>query len=192
MFPFPSTPFCAAVLFSSTTQVWRCQQWASDRLWPALVNPAGNRAACTCCLESRYRRQVGPLLQTSLLSSLLCLLSSSPCSSFLPLLKARESQYLEIITYDLAPNSPLPYCTDSSRDSINFLHSNLCCTGNSVDNGIVLVTVLVTVKQSLHGVKVLPAFHNTPPVRKLGVHKKLRGDTAETANPNWPKGCPAS
>ena len=29
-----------------------------------------------------------------------------------------------------------------------------------------------------------------PPARRLGMHKKLGGDTAGTADPNWPKGYP--
>lgn len=32
------------------------------------------------------------------------------------------------------------------------------------------------------------APHTTQPVRRLEVHKKLRGITARTADPSWPKG----
>ncbi|KAK2518109.1 hypothetical protein Q9966_014424 [Columba livia] len=42
--------------------------------------------------------------------------------------------------------------------------------------------------QCLHRVKVFSASHSTPPVgSRLGVHKKLGGDTARTADPNRPK-----
>ena len=46
--------------------------------------------------------------------------------------------------------------------------------------------MLVIAEQYLHGVKAFSA-----PARRLGVHKKLGGDTARTADPNWPKACPA-
>jgi len=34
------------------------------------------------------------------------------------------------------------------------------------------------------------ASHTALPVRRLGVHGKLGGDTARSADPNWPKGHP--
>jgi len=36
----------------------------------------------------------------------------------------------------------------------------------------------------LHRVKAFPASHPTPPASGLGVHEKLGGDTARTADPN--------
>ena len=44
--------------------------------------------------------------------------------------------------------------------------------------------VLVIAEQCLHGVKVFSASQTALPVRRLGVHKKLGGDTAGTADPN--------
>ena len=52
---------------------------------------------------------------------------------------------------------------------------------SSVDNTLY---VLVTAEQGLHRVKAFSAPHPTPPVSGLGVHKKLGGDTAGTADPN--------
>jgi len=48
--------------------------------------------------------------------------------------------------------------------------------------------VLVIAEQFLHSVKAFSASHPLSPARRLGVHKKLGGDTAGTADPNWPKG----
>lgn len=48
--------------------------------------------------------------------------------------------------------------------------------------------VLVTAGQSLHRVKAFCASCTTPPVRRLELQKKLGGDTAERADPKWPKG----
>ena len=48
--------------------------------------------------------------------------------------------------------------------------------------------VLVTAEQCLHRVKAFSASHTTPPASRLGVHEKLGGDTAGTADPNCPKG----
>lgn len=48
--------------------------------------------------------------------------------------------------------------------------------------------VLVIADQSLHWVKDFSISHPTPPVRRLGVHKRLRGDRARTADSNWPVG----
>jgi len=40
----------------------------------------------------------------------------------------------------------------------------------------------------LHRVKAFSASHTDPPASRLGVHKKLGGDTARTADLNSPKG----
>lgn len=53
------------------------------------------------------------------------------------------------------------------------------CAENSDDNsGIYLIL------QCLHRVKAFFAPYSTPPVRRLGVHKELGGDSAKTAEPN--------
>ena len=49
--------------------------------------------------------------------------------------------------------------------------------------------VLVIVEQYLWNVKAFSASHTSPPVNWLGMHRKL-WDTAWTADPSWPKGCP--
>ena len=61
--------------------------------------------------------------------------------------------------------------------------------------GFVLETVLTiqgcfifTAEQRLHRAKAFSASHPTPQASRLGVHKELGGDTAGTADPNWPKG----
>jgi len=49
----------------------------------------------------------------------------------------------------------------------------------------------VLAEQCLHRVKVFSAPHTTgPPASRLGMNKKLGGDTAGTADPSGPKGCP--
>ena len=50
--------------------------------------------------------------------------------------------------------------------------------------------ILVIAEQFLNKVKAFSASHTAPPVSRMGVHKKLGGDTAGTADPNWPKGYP--
>ena len=57
--------------------------------------------------------------------------------------------------------------------------------------GFVLETVLITQRDVLvtaehcsHRAKVFSASHPTPPARRPGVHKKLGGDPAGTADPN--------
>ena len=61
--------------------------------------------------------------------------------------------------------------------------------------GIVLKTVwmqwdvLVAAEQCSHRVKAFCASHTALPASRLGVHKKMGGDTAGTADPNCPKGC---
>jgi len=47
--------------------------------------------------------------------------------------------------------------------------------------------VLITNEQCLHRAKVFSASHSTPPASGLGVHEKVGGDAAGTADPNWPK-----
>ena len=54
------------------------------------------------------------------------------------------------------------------------------CTGNSVDNAGMFLLLL----SSAYTVKALSAPHPTPPASRLGVHKKLGGDTAGTADPS--------
>jgi len=59
------------------------------------------------------------------------------------------------------------------------------CAENSVDNiGMFLLLLSRAYTESR------PFLLLTPPARRLGVHKKLGGDTARTADPSWPKGCP--
>lgn len=48
--------------------------------------------------------------------------------------------------------------------------------------------VLATGERCLHSIKAFPASHITPPVRRLGVPKWLRGDTAGRADSSIPKG----
>jgi len=48
--------------------------------------------------------------------------------------------------------------------------------------------LVVTAEQCLYGVKAFSASHSTPLVSRLGLHKKLTGDTAGTDDPSWPKG----
>ena len=49
---------------------------------------------------------------------------------------------------------------------------------------VLIIQVFVTAEQRLHRVKAFAASHPTPPASRLGVHKKLGGDTAGTADPN--------
>ena len=51
-----------------------------------------------------------------------------------------------------------------------------------------VLEVLVIAEQYLNRVMACSASHPTPPTSRLGVHKKLRGNTAGTADSNWPKG----
>lgn len=44
--------------------------------------------------------------------------------------------------------------------------------------------VLVIAEQCLHSAKAFSAAHAAPAARGLGVHEKLGGDTAGTADPN--------
>jgi len=44
--------------------------------------------------------------------------------------------------------------------------------------------ILVIAEQFLNKVKAFSASHTAPPVSRMGVHKKLGGDTAGTADPN--------
>lgn len=44
--------------------------------------------------------------------------------------------------------------------------------------------VFITTEQSLHRVEGFSAPHPTPPRRRLGGNKELRGDTGGTADPN--------
>lgn len=62
--------------------------------------------------------------------------------------------------------------------------------------GFVLNTVLIThcnifviSEQGLHRIKAFSASCPAPPASRMGVHRKLRGDTARKAEPDWPKGC---
>ena len=57
------------------------------------------------------------------------------------------------------------------------------CAENSVDNMGMFPLLL-----SSAYTKSRPFLLLTPPARRLGVHKKLGGDTAGTADPNCPKG----
>lgn len=57
---------------------------------------------------------------------------------------------------------------------------------SSLKNRCQYENVCIVAKQCLHDVKALPAPRPIPPVRKLGVHNRLRGDTVGTADPNWP------
>ena len=95
--------------------------------------------------------------------------------------------------------SGLLHCAGFGWDRVNFLHSSWygamfwICAGNSGDNTRIFVlqwdnTVFAIAEQRLDRVKAFAASHTTPPARRLGVHKKLGGDTAGTADPTWPKG----
>lgn len=47
---------------------------------------------------------------------------------------------------------------------------------------------MVIAEQGLHRGKAFSASCTSSPVRGLGVHNELGGDTAGTADPNWPQG----
>lgn len=51
-----------------------------------------------------------------------------------------------------------------------------------------MMTVLGVAEQCLHQVMDSSASLTALPVKRLGEHKKLRGDRTRTAGPNWPKG----
>jgi len=53
------------------------------------------------------------------------------------------------------------------------------CDQSSIDN----TNVLVTAEQCLENGKAFSASRPTPPASRLGVHKKLGGDTARIADP---------
>jgi len=53
------------------------------------------------------------------------------------------------------------------------------CAKNNVDNTGMFLLLL----SSAYTVKAFTAAHPTAPARRLGVHKKLGGDTAGTADP---------
>ena len=81
----------------------------------------------------------------------------------------------------------LGLCAGFGWDRVNFLHSSeygamvWICAENSVDNSGVVLLLLSSASTAS---KAFSASHPTPPVRSLGVHKKLGGDTAGTADPN--------
>ena len=58
------------------------------------------------------------------------------------------------------------------------------CFGFVLETGLIIQGCLVIAEQCLHRVKAFSASHPTPPASRLGVHKKLGGDTAGTADPN--------
>lgn len=51
------------------------------------------------------------------------------------------------------------------------------------------MNVIAAAKQSLHSIKDFSISHIALSVAWMGEHKKLWGDTAGTADHNWPKGC---
>jgi len=72
-------------------------------------------------------------------------------------------------------------------DRVNFLHSSLydamfwICDENSVDNRGMFQLLPSNAHTEPRPFLLL---NPTPPARRLGVHKKLGGDTAGTADPN--------
>ena len=82
-------------------------------------------------------------------------------------------------------------CPGFGWERVNGLHSSWSgallwiCAENSVGNTGMFWLLL----SSAHTVRAFSAPQTTPPVCGLGVHKKLGGDTAQTAEPSWPKWC---
>lgn len=80
-------------------------------------------------------------------------------------------------------------CTGFDRDGVPFLHSSRCgtvvwiCAGCSADNSEVFLSLLSRVNPELS----LLCSSAHPSSERLGVHKELGGDTARTADPNWPR-----
>ena len=58
------------------------------------------------------------------------------------------------------------------------------CFGFVLETALIIQGGLVTAEQCLHRVKAFSASHTTPPASRLGVHKKLGGDTVGTADPS--------
>lgn len=50
------------------------------------------------------------------------------------------------------------------------------------------IVLIIITERCLHIIKTLSASHNRPPVRGMGMCKKLWGDTARGADQNWPQG----
>jgi len=76
------------------------------------------------------------------------------------------------------------WCTDFVWGRAYFLHNSLygamfwICVGNSVDNTGMFLLLL----SSAYTVNTFSASHTTLSVSRLGVHKKLGGDTARMAD----------
>jgi len=74
-------------------------------------------------------------------------------------------------------------CAGFGWGRVNFLHSSWSgallwvCAANSVGNTGMFLLLL----SSAHRVRAFSAPHTAPSVRGQGVHKKLGGDTARTA-----------
>jgi len=81
-----------------------------------------------------------------------------------------------------------PFCPGFGWDRVNFLPNSSCSAvfwiwnENNVDN-VLMVLVCYVIKD-------FSACSTVLPTRRLGVHKKLEGDPAGTADPNWLKGYP--
>ena len=88
---------------------------------------------------------------------------------------------------------PRILCPGFGWDRVNFLHSSwydAVLWTYDENNGDNTWMISVVAEQGLHRAKAFPAFHAALPVRRPGVDKVLRGDTARTGGPNRPKGCP--
>lgn len=83
-------------------------------------------------------------------------------------------------------SSLLAACAGVGWGRVNFLHSSCSravfwiCTGNMADN----TNDAVAAEQGSHSIKAFSVSHITPPVSWLGMHKKLGGFTARTADVN--------
>ena len=79
-------------------------------------------------------------------------------------------------------STPVVACwTGFGWDRVNFLH---CSWYGTMFWIRAEKDVFVIAEQCLHTVKAFPASHPNPPASRQGVHKKLCGDTAGTADPN--------
>jgi len=74
-------------------------------------------------------------------------------------------------------------CAGFGWDRVNFLHSSWygatfwICADHSVDDTGMFSLLLSRIKAS-------SASRPTPPASRLGLHKKMGGDAAKTADPN--------
>jgi len=84
-------------------------------------------------------------------------------------------------------------CTDFGWDRVKFLYGGLygavlwICAENNVDDRRMFLLLLSSAYTASRPFLLLKL---ALPASRLGVHKQLGGDTAGTADPNWPKGYP--